>query len=73
VVAGSAAVRTVNRTLGWDLPTDGPRTMSGLIVEYLEAIPEQGTSLMLGQHQVEILQVGDNTVRTARVWPTGVA
>ena len=73
VVAGGAAVRTVNRALGWDLPTDGPRTMSGLIVEYLEAIPEPGTSLMLGQHQVEILQVGDNTVRTARVWPTGVA
>jgi CBS domain containing-hemolysin-like protein len=71
VVAGGAAVRTVNRTLGWDLPTDGPRTISGLIVEYLEAIPEPGTSLMLGEHHVEILQVGDNTVRTARVWPTG--
>jgi len=73
VVAGGAAVRTVNRTLGWDLPTDGPRTMSGLIVEYLEAIPEPGTSLMLGEHQVEILQIADNTVRTARVWPADAA
>jgi len=73
VVAGGAAVRTVNRTLGWDLPTDGPRTMSGLIVEYLEAIPEPGTSLMLGEHQVEILQIADNTVRTARVWPANAA
>jgi CBS domain containing-hemolysin-like protein len=69
VVAGGASVRTVNRTLGWDLPIDGPRTLSGLIVEYLETIPEPGTSLMLAEHQVEILQVADNTVRTARVWP----
>jgi Mg2+/Co2+ transporter CorB len=70
VVAGSASVRAVNRTLGWDLPTDGPRTVSGLIVEYLEAIPEPGTSLKLGEYPIEILQTADNTVRTARIWPT---
>lgn len=69
VVAGGAAIRAVNRALGWNLPTDGPRTLSGLIVEYLEAIPEPGTSLKLGEHPVEILQIADNTVRTARVWP----
>lgn len=69
VVAGGAAIRAINRALGWDLPTEGPRTLSGLIVEFLEAIPEPGTSLRLGGHHIEILQVGDNTVRTARVWP----
>jgi len=69
VVAGGAAIRAVNRALGWNLPTDGPRTLSGLIVEYLETIPEPGTSLKLGEHPVEILQIADNTVRTARVWP----
>jgi Mg2+/Co2+ transporter CorB len=69
VVTGSAPVRAVNRTLGWDLPTDGPRTISGLIIEHLETIPEAGTSLRLGEHPVEVLQVADNTVRTARFWP----
>jgi len=69
VVAGSASVRALNRRLDWNLPTDGPRTVSGLIVEYLEAIPEPGTSLMLGEHPAEILQTADNTVRTVRVWP----
>jgi len=69
VVTGSASVRAVNRTLGWDLPTDGPRTISGLIIEHLETIPEAGTSLRLGEHPVEVLQVADNTVRTARFWP----
>jgi Mg2+/Co2+ transporter CorB len=69
LVAGGAAVRAVNRTLGWALPTEGPRTVSGLIVEYLEAIPQPGISLKLGDHPVEILQIAGNTVRTARVWP----
>jgi CBS domain containing-hemolysin-like protein len=68
VVSGSAAVRAVNRTLGWELPTDGPRTISGLIIEQLETIPEAGTSLRLGDHAVEVLQVADYTVRTARFW-----
>lgn len=69
VIAGAASLRDLNRGLGWNLPTDGPRTLSGAIIEYLEAIPESGTSLMLGNHPVEILQTGDNMVRTVRVWP----
>lgn len=68
LVAGNVSIRDLNRALGWNLPTDGPRTLSGVIVEYLEAIPEPGTSLMLGEHPVEILQTAGTTVRTARVW-----
>jgi Mg2+/Co2+ transporter CorB len=69
VITGGAAVRTVNRMLDWELPTDGPRTISGLIIEHLETIPEPGTSFKLGDHLVEVLQIADNTVRTARFWP----
>ena len=69
VVAGSTPLRTVNRRLGWSLPTDGPRTLSGAIVEYLEAIPQPGTALQLHGHAVEVLQTAENTVRTARMWP----
>lgn len=67
VVPGALALREINRTLGWNLPTDGPRTLSGLIVEQLEAIPEAGVSLMVGGHAIEVLQVADNAVRTARI------
>lgn len=69
VVPGGVTLRTINRVLGWTLPTDGPRTLSGLIVEHLEAIPEAGTSLKVGGHPVEVLQVADNAVRAARIWP----
>jgi len=67
VVSGSISVRTLNRTLGWNLPTDGPRTLNGLILEYLETIPEPGTALRLGNYAVEIMQIADNVVKTARV------
>jgi Mg2+/Co2+ transporter CorB len=72
VINGAISIRVLNRTLGWDLPTDGPRTLNGLILEYLETIPQPGTGLKLGNLSVEILQTADNTVRTARVRPIGL-
>ena len=67
VVNGAINVRVLNRTLGWKLPTDGPRTLNGLILEYLENIPEPGTALKLCDLSIEILQAVDNAVRTARI------
>jgi Mg2+/Co2+ transporter CorB len=67
VVNGAINARVLNRTLGWSLPTNGPRTLNGLILEYLETIPEPGTSLRLGDLSIEILQTADNTVKTARI------
>jgi CBS domain containing-hemolysin-like protein len=67
VVAGSAPARMLARRLGWDLPTEGPRTLSGLIIEQLESIPESGAALELAGRRVEVLQVADNTIRTVRV------
>jgi Mg2+/Co2+ transporter CorB len=67
LVSGSVSVRVLNRALGWNLPTDGPRTLNGVILEYLETIPEPGTTLRLGELSIEILQTADNSVRTARI------
>jgi Mg2+/Co2+ transporter CorB len=69
VINGGISVRVLNRALGWLLPTDGPRTLNGVILEYLENIPEPGTSLRLGNLSVEILQTADNAVKTARLKP----
>ncbi len=69
LVDGAASVRDLVRTLGWQLPTDGPKTLNGLILEQLEAIPETGTSLLVAGYPMEILQVQDNAVRVAKVYP----
>ena len=69
IVNAAASVRTLNRKMGWSLPTTGPRTLNGLIIEYLETIPEAGTSLRLNDYAVDILQTGDNAVKTVRLRP----
>jgi Mg2+/Co2+ transporter CorB len=67
VVSASASLRTLNRKMGWTLPTTGPRTLNGLIVEYLETIPEPGTALRIDDYSLEILQTSDNAVKTVRL------
>jgi Mg2+/Co2+ transporter CorB len=69
LVDGAASVRDLVRTMGWQLPTDGPKTLNGLILEQLEAIPETGTSLLIAGYPMEILQVQDNAVRVAKIYP----
>ena len=69
LVDGSASIRELNRVMQWELPTDGPKTFSGLITEHMESIPEPGTSLMLAGYPVEIVQTKDNIVKTAQISP----
>ena len=69
IIDGTSAVRTINKTLGWKLPTDGPKTLNGLITEALENIPETNVCLRVGGHRVEVLQIKDNVVKAAIVHP----
>jgi Mg2+/Co2+ transporter CorB len=64
---GFVTIRELNRQLGWNLPVDGPKTLNGLILEYLEQIPEPQTSLLLYQHPVEILQIKSNAIKMVRM------
>jgi len=67
LVNASATIRQLNRTLGWQLPAVGPRTLNGLLLEKLETIPTPGTALRIGNYDFEILQIADNAIRTVRV------
>jgi len=69
LVDGSASIRELNRVMQWELPTNGPKTFSGLITEHMESIPKPGTSLMLAGYPVEIVQTKDNMVKTAQINP----
>ena len=67
LVDGSITVRELNRVMEWNLPTDGPKTLNGLILDYLEVIPEAGTSLRLENHPIEIVQIANNAVKMVRI------
>jgi Mg2+/Co2+ transporter CorB len=71
LVNATVTVRGLNRVMNWNLPTDGPKTLNGLILEQLEKIPEPGTGLTLGDHPVEIVDTGENAIRTVRVRSAG--
>jgi Mg2+/Co2+ transporter CorB len=64
-------VRDLNRALRWQLPVHGPKTLNGLILEYMETIPEPGTSLKLHDYPLEIMQTAENAVKTVRYVPDG--
>lgn len=68
IVNASATIRALNRALQWQLPTEGPKTLNGFLLEQLETIPQPGTALQVGPYRFEILQMGDNTIRTVRVY-----
>ncbi len=67
LINGSANIRDINRNNNWHLPTDGPKTINGLILEYLESIPNPGVSLRIGDYVIEVIQTTDNIVRTIRI------
>ena len=73
LIDGSTHIRDINRALSWDLPTDGPRTLNGLILEHMEMIPVPGTSLLIENYPIEITRADKNAVQTARVHPSLVA
>lgn len=70
LVSGNVSIRELNRSLNWELPVKrGTKTLSGVIVEYLETLPSTGVGLRLAGYPIEIVEVEENTVKTARIWP----
>lgn len=69
LVDGSANIRELNKEMDWSFPTEGPKTLNGLILEYLEEIPENNVSLRLAGYPIEIIDINDNMIKTVRVMP----
>lgn len=67
VVDASSNIRQLNRLMNWNLPTDGPKTLNGLIVEQLETIPESGTGLTIARYPIEILDTSKHAIKKVRV------
>jgi Mg2+/Co2+ transporter CorB len=68
VVDASANVRQLNRVMNWNLPTDGPKTLNGLIVEQLETIPQSGTGVTVADYPIEILDTSEHGIKRVRVF-----
>ena len=67
IVDASANVRQLNRLMNWNLPTDGPKTLNGLILERLETIPAPGTQVTLADWSIEILETSEHAIKKVRI------
>lgn len=72
LIDGSTHIRVLNRNLNINLPTEGPKTLNGLILEHMEFIPDSGTSLKITDYPIEIMQVKNNMIKTVRLMPTQI-
>jgi Mg2+/Co2+ transporter CorB len=70
VIDGAASIRELNKSLGWHLPSDGPKTLNGLVTEALETIPESAVCLKIGRYRLEILETEENRVTRVLIWQT---
>ena len=69
LIPGSTSIREINRQTGWKLPTNGPKTLSGLVLEYLESFPDALASVNIDNYIIEMIELEDNVIEQARVFP----
>lgn len=69
LVDATIHLRELNRILGSRFPVDGPRTLNGMLLEYLETIPDANTSVLIDRYPIEIVHVKSNAIKTVRVSP----
>ena len=68
IIEGTAFIRDINKALNWTLPTNGPKTLNGLITETLEAIPDANVCLKVNNYHIETLQIADNQIKSSRLF-----
>ncbi len=69
LVDAGITIRELNRLTQWSLPTEGPKTLNGLIIEIMETIPEPGTSVDLLGYELEVIKRNKNTVKLVKFLP----
>jgi Mg2+/Co2+ transporter CorB len=67
IVDGGTQIRGINRTLDWSLPISGPKTLNGLLLEYLESIPDNQVGFKIGDYYFETLEIKDNKIQSAKI------
>ncbi|RUO28861.1 magnesium/cobalt efflux protein [Aliidiomarina sedimenti] len=70
LIEGTANLRELNKDLHWNFPTDGPKTINGLIIEAFGDIPENPMCIVVGPYRIEVTEVENNMIKTVRVMPS---
>ena len=68
IVDGAISIRDLNKKLNLKLPTRGPITLSGLIIEFLENIPGTNTSFKMHETKFEIINIYEQTIKKIKIY-----
>ncbi len=66
LINGTATIRDINKALKWELPTEGPKTLNGLLLENLESFPDAATGVKVDDYHFEILEIKGNILQSVR-------
>ena len=69
IVDGGCYVRELNKTMGWELNEDGPKTINGLVLEHLELIPKSAICILIGGHPFEVVKTHKNAIKVVKILP----
>ena len=67
MIEGNVMIREINQRLEWDLPTEGPKTLSGLILENVQTIPETNVGVIIKNYRIETVLIKDNVIKIAKI------
>ena len=67
LLRGNLNIREVNELMGWSLPTDGPKTLSGLITDHLQAIPQTPVCVRIETYRLTAEKIKKNKIKQVRV------
>lgn len=60
-------IRDINRIFGTELPTDGPKTLNGLIQEEMENLPNIGTCIKVGGYCLEVMNTSKHQIEQVKI------
>ena len=63
LIDGAATIREINKATGWDLPTNGPKTLNGIVFEQLESIPDGNVSFVVAGYRFETEEINGTMVK----------
>jgi Mg2+/Co2+ transporter CorB len=67
LIDGTALLRDINRSLRWDMPITGPKTLNGFVLENLETLPDSNLCLQVDRYQIETIQIKDNMIKLLKI------
>ncbi len=67
LLEGATALRDINKRLGLGFPLDGPKTLNGMLLEYLQEIPEAPISVRIDGCIIEVVQVQNQSIKIVKL------